>query len=178
MKTILRLLPAVLGFAAAATAQAAPAAGDARKSAATEITFHEPEKFTDACEDSFGSDRGRDATLAQLSDYLIERTRAVLPDGWRLAVTFNDIDLAGAFEPWRSNGHQDVRIVRDIYPPRMKLEFRLTDATGHVVKEGKRELSDLAFQMKLMINRDDPLRHEKALLDDWVRADLPPAKKK
>ena len=53
-----------------------------------------------------------------------------------------------------------------------------TSATGHVVKEGKRELSDMSFQMRLTINRDDPLRHEKALLDDWVRADLPPAKKK
>jgi hypothetical protein len=35
-------------------------------------------------------------------------------------------------------------------------------------------LSDLAFLMKLTGGfRDDPLRHEKALLDDWLRAEFP-----
>jgi hypothetical protein len=60
--------------------------------------------------------------------------------------------------------------VKDIYPPRISLVFRLTDAEGNVVKEGRRELRDLSFMMKItMAFRDDPVRHEKALLDDWLR---------
>jgi len=64
--------------------------------------------------------------------------------------------------------------VKDIYPPAIKLVFRLTDAEGNVLKEGKRELRDLAFMMKIsMTFRDDSVRHEKALLDDWLRSEFP-----
>jgi hypothetical protein len=91
-----------------------------------------------------------------------------------LEVTFTAVDLAGEFEPWRGPQWGDVRIVRDLYPPRLGLEFRLVDAAGRVVRTGQRALSDLAFLMKLTGGfRDDPLRHEKALLDDWLRAEFP-----
>ena len=54
----------------------------------------------------------------------------------------------------------------------------LTDAEGHVVKEGRRDLRDLAFLMKItMAFRDDSVRHEKAMLDDWLRAEFPRVRK-
>jgi hypothetical protein len=69
--------------------------------------------------------------------------------------------------------------VKDIYPPRIDLTFRLTDAEGNVVQEGKRELRDLTFMMKITTAfRDDPVRHEKALLDDWLRSDFKQVRKK
>ena len=86
------------------------------------------------------------------------------------------LKLAG--EPWRGPRFDDVRIVKDIYPPRISLSFRLTDAEGNVVKEGKRELRDLAFMMKINMSfRDDSVRYEKALLDDWLRAEFPRVRK-
>jgi hypothetical protein len=98
------------------------------------------------------------------------------PAGQRRALT--DVDLAGDYEPWRSGQWADVRIVKDIYPPRLTLAFRLTDAEGKVVKEGKRDLRDIAFLMKMTMGfRDDPLRHEKALLDDWLSSEWRPVKK-
>jgi hypothetical protein len=125
-----------------------------------------------------GSDKGRDSTLELLKEYLTTRgVRGLLP-GQKLAITFTDVDLAGDFEPWRGGQWGDVRIVKDIYPPRISLAFRLTDADGAVVKEGKRDLRDMAFMMKLTMGfRDDPLRHEKALLDDWLSAEFHSAKK-
>ncbi len=96
--------------------------------------------------------------------------------GQKLTVTFTDIDLAGDFEPWRGSEGMDIRIVKDIYPPKMDLEFKLTGADGAVLKEGKRQLRDLAFMAKLSINRNDMLRFEKALLDDWLKEDFPRAK--
>ena len=84
--------------------------------------------------------------------------------------------MAGDFEPWRGPQMTDVRIVKDIYPPKVDLEFRLTGADGKVVKEGKRQLRDLAFMMKANTAANDNLRFEKALLDEWLRADFPRAK--
>ena len=138
-----------------------------------EVVFFEPEKFLDVRDSYMGSDKGRDATLETLKEYLTTRgVRGLLP-GQKLAITITEVDLAGDFEPWLGGQWGDVRIVKDIYPPRFSLVFRLTNVDGTVVKAGKRELRDMAFLMKLTMGfRDDPLRHEKALLDDWLSADF------
>jgi len=87
--------------------------------------------------------------------------------------------MAGDFEPWRGPRWDDVRVVKEIYPPRIQLTFRLTDAAGNVLKEGKRDLKDLAFLMKINMSfRDDPVRHENALLDDWLRDEFPRVRNK
>lgn len=152
-------------------------AAETRTIARAEVLFFEPQKFTDV-KDSYMGDSERTTYLAQIRDHLLEQAKYYVPEGHKLAVTFTDIDMAGDFEPWRGPRWDDVRIVKDIYPPRMTLTFRLTDAEGKVVKEGKRELRDLAFMMKISMSfRDDSVRHEKALLDDWLRAEFPRVRK-
>ncbi|MBM3855516.1 MAG: DUF3016 domain-containing protein, partial [Verrucomicrobia bacterium] len=128
--------------------------------------------------DSYQGDFERTTYLQQLRDHLLEQAKYYVPDGHLLSVTFTDVDMAGDFEPWRGPAWNDVRVVKDIYPPRLNLAFRLTDAEGQVIKQGKRELRDLAFLMKIALGfRDDPVRHEKALIDDWLRAEFPRVRK-
>jgi hypothetical protein len=142
-----------------------------------EIVFFEPEKFTDV-RDSYMGEATRTTYLEQIRDHVLEQAKYYVPEGHKLLVTFTDIDMAGDFEPWHGARWTDVRIVKDIYPPRINLTFRLVDAEGRVVKEGKRELRDLAFLMKISLNfRDDSVRHEKALLDDWIRIEFPRVRK-
>ena len=144
----------------------------ARTVARAEVVFFEPEKFTDVRDSQMG-DYKRTTYLDQIRDHLLEQAKYFVPEGHKLTVTVSDIDMAGDFEPWRGPRFDDIRIVKDIYPPTVKLSFRLTDADGKVVKEGKRELRDLAFMMKITMGfRDDSVRHEKALLDDWLRSDF------
>ncbi len=143
-----------------------PVKGPAR----TEVVFFEPEKFTDVRDSWAGvSERARDATLDELSAYLVKQANFLLAPGQRLKITITDVALAGNFEPWRGPEWSDVRIVRDIYPPDIKLSFQLTDADGHVLKQGDRNLRDLGFMMRLSIDLSDRLRFEKALIEDWVR---------
>jgi len=143
-----------------------------------DVVYFEREKFTDVKDSFSGSDRGRDDTLETLKEYLTKRAGRGLLPGQKLTITISDVDLAGEYEPWRGGQWSDVRIVKEIYPPRIKLAFRLTDAEGKVLKEGNRDLRDMAFMMKMTMGfRDDPLRHEKALLDDWLSEEFRPAKK-
>lgn len=174
MKTNPMLLGVLASLAAltAAVATEAPVKSDAR----VEVTYAAPEKFTDVRDAYTASEMGRTGILNQIRDYLASQADKYVAPGQKLTVTFTDIDLAGDFEPWRGAEGMDVRIVKDIYPPKMDLEFKLTGADGTVIKEGKRQLRDLAFMSKLSINRSDMLRFEKALLDDWLKSDLTPAK--
>lgn len=66
-----------------------------------------------------------------------------------------------------------MRVVRDIYPPRIDLEFMLRDADGTVLREGRRDLRDAAFLAHANRRSGDPLNFGKALLDVWVAREFP-----
>lgn len=165
MKTLSRYALVLFGLAAPLALRAAEVA---KASARTDVVFEQPEKFTDVKDSDFGTDKGRDAILERLREYLVERADKALPAGQKLVITFTDIDLAGEYEPWRGPQFSDVRIVKSIYPPRLKFSYKITDATGKTVKEGKEDLRDLAFEMRLTSDRQDTLRYEKDILRDWI----------
>ncbi len=176
MKTHRLLLIAALGLGAASAVHAFDPVKGLPK---TEVVFFEPEKFTDVSNRSFGdSEKERNATLGELRSYLIKQANRLLAPGQQLKITFTDVDLAGEFEPWRGGSMADVRIVKDIYPPDMKLAFQLTGADGTVLKQGDRHLRDMGFMMTLSIDRNDPLRFEKDLLDSWLRQEFRVVKNK
>lgn len=143
----------------------------------TEVTFSEPEKFTDAADGPRGTDSGRDQNLEELRNYIVEHAQRYVAEGQKLSVTITDVDLAGEVEPWRNPSGSDIRFVKPIYSPKIDLTFRLTDASGAVVKEGKRQLRDMSFDMKLRVDRNDPRVYEKGLLDDWIRDEFRAKKK-
>jgi hypothetical protein len=137
--------------------------------ATTQVEFVKPESFTDA---GRGLPRSTDAeVLKPLSDHLIRRASQRLAQGQKLEVWITDVDLAGDFEPHQRYS-SEVRIVRDLYPPRIDLRFRLADASGAVVKEGTRTLRDAGFLLHRSGDSSDALRFEKSMLDRWLEAEF------
>src|SRR3546814_6438044 len=63
--------------------------------------------------------------------------------------------------------------MRDVYPPRITLDFKLVGADGNVLAQGTRELSDIAYlQRGSLLADSDQLRYEKRLIDDWLRKEF------
>ena len=151
---------------------AAVAATSDKTASLIQVTFVAPDKFTDVKDYYLDTARGRDALLDQLKEHIMTRATKYLAAGQRLEITVTDVDLAGDFEPWRSPNFDDVRFVKDIYPPRINLEFRLLGADGKVVTEGKRQLRDLGYLMNFTLPNWDPLRYDKEMLSDWLRREF------
>jgi hypothetical protein len=168
MKTKLPLL-FVLGLVSVG---AAAAARTEKPTATVEVTFISPEKFTDAKDEMMESERGRAALLEELKNHFVAEGARLLAPNQRLEIRVTEVDLAGDFEPWRGANFQDIRIVKDIYPPRMNLEFRLIGADGKVVSEGKRELRSLDFLMTVALPTSDPLRYDKEMMSNWLRREF------
>lgn len=130
------------------------------------VNFQEPDKFTDA-RSSFGSGTDQ-AYLDTLSDHIKRKAAARIGPDQKLDVTVTDVDLAGDYLPARA-ALNDVRIIKDIYRPRITLTFKLTGADGSVIKQGDRTLVDNFFMNNLALaDRDQPLFYDKALLTDWI----------
>ena len=135
------------------------------------VTYVNSEQFTEnrlyGRQDRFN----RVDYLAQLKAYLIKQGQAVLKPGQSLHVDVTDIRLAGAYEPWRGPQWSYVRIMRDIYPPRIDLYFKLVDQDGNVLRDGKRVLRNIDYLhsgASLPATEGAPLYYDKALLRRWL----------
>lgn len=165
MKTNKLLLLGLAGFLPMAVGHAAPKSPGGQ----VDVAFFEPQKFTDVRSRAMGTFE-ETSYLDQLREFLVAQAGRQVPAGYALAVTFTDIDMAGDFEPWRGVRWDEIRIVKEIYPPRAQLSFQLKDPTGKVVKEGRRDLRGLSLMTRGFA--DDTLRHEKALIEDWLRSEF------
>jgi hypothetical protein len=167
-----RHLPILLAFAAAmasipAGAQTAPA---------IEANFVDPARFTDFRLDRWRGGPQVERLAQELREFLGRESPRYLPAGSKLTVTFTDIDMAGEYEAWQRAGAGDVRIVRDLYPSRMSFAFTLADGAGKVVQEGSRRLVSAMVLGPTTRAGDGPLRHEKALLHEWLAREFTPGR--
>ncbi len=134
-----------------------------------QVSWTDPAQFSEIRQSTNRFEAQRGNWVEQLATYVQTSAGKQLQPGQRLEVTLTDIKRAGDYEPWHGPRGNDIRILRDVYPPRIALTFTLTDAQGQVLAQGERKLSEHNIGMQ----RDtDPLRYEKRLVDDWVRRDL------
>lgn len=119
--------------------------------------------------------RTTEQQIHALAAWLARQAEPRVPDGQTLHITLADVDLAGDYEPGRAISLQDVRVVKDLYPPRIEIRWVFADADGEPLREGEGTLRDVGFMTGSGPIDSDPLRHEKRILRDWLRRVLPPA---
>jgi hypothetical protein len=134
------------------------------------VIFVQPQHFTDVRYAK--AEPNSVALLNALHTFMGKMGEHYVPMGMQLEVTVTDIDLAGDFEPWRGPQFGPVRITRDMYRPHIFLEFRLTDDSGSIVSAGRREITDIAYQTRVVRPPDDYPSYEKDILRDWFCNEL------
>ena len=169
--TRLPALPCLAIATALSLGLTAPSPATCQDSPRITVAYDHPDQFTEAKETrAFAPARADKGYLEILKKYIQKRAGKVLADGQQLKVTITDVDRAGSYEPWHGPRLSDVRIVKDIYPPRINLHFRLLDASGAVLREGDRKLRDPGFLSDGgNATSTDSLRYEKRLIDRWLR---------
>lgn len=134
------------------------------------VRYDHPENFTETKEvKAFAPSRADPGYLDTLKGYIEKQAAKMLQPGQKLDIVITDVDRAGSYLP--SGATLDpIRVVKDVYPPRMTLHFRLLDAQGQVIREGERKLSDLGFMYDNPggFSSTDPLRYEKHMIDRWL----------
>jgi hypothetical protein len=138
-----------------------------------QVQWNDPAQFTELRQSRNRWEAQRGDWVETLAEHLRKQASKQLPEGQKLDVTITDIKRAGDYEPWHGPNFNDVRFMRDIYPPRISLQFTVTDASGQVIEQGERKLSDSGYLFNSSLpSNTDPLRYEKRLLDDWVRREF------
>ncbi len=149
-----------LSLATLLAASAAQAAGS------VQVSFVQPEQFSDA------RDARRDSTetLRQLKSFLEEEAVRHLTDNQALTIEVLDVDLAGEVR-YSSHLRNDVRVLKGRADwPRITLRYTL-EAAGQPARRVEQTVADMAYLQRL--NRyasGEPLRYEKLMLDEWFDA--------
>jgi hypothetical protein len=145
--------------------------------AEVEITWQNPEKFRDVKPANDSRKRFRERTFKKLDEYLVELAET-LPDGHKLLMTVDDLDLAGQVWPASfvglGNSGSDVRLIKSIDIPRMSFQYKLVAESGEVVQEAEVKLKDMSFQERHNpFFRSENLRYEKNMIRDWFNDEFP-----
>jgi hypothetical protein len=129
------------------------------------VTFQDPDKFTDVRENH--STTTSTYYLDELKACLQETAAPLLGAGQKLAITVTDVDLAGEN---LFNQPDQIRIMKEIYAPRVNLKFQLVGGDGKVLKEGERRLTDQLYLHQVRMPGDqDPLHYDKRMIKQWVQ---------
>jgi hypothetical protein len=136
------------------------------------VSWGDPAQFTELRYSHNRHEAAQGDWVEDLASHVAKRVAKVLPAGETVEVEIVDIERAGEYE-WAFGRTDDVRVLRDVYPPRMELRFQRMDANGNVIAEGERRLSDLAYLTGSQpLSASDPLRFEKRMIDQWVRKEF------
>lgn len=138
------------------------------------VAWNDPAGFAERSR-LIGSEEPRDDErwLQTLAQTLRDEISVRLPEGQTASLRIVDAARAGSYEQLGNAAMRIVRVVRDLYPPLLDIEFERRGADGALVESGPQRLRDPAFLSRgAPPGGGDGLRYEKHLIERWSQRHL------
>ncbi len=133
-------------------------------SASSEVTWVDYKNYRDINSGTEGKKHFRERTFKEFEKHFA-KLAATLPDNHELKIEVTDVDLAG---DTNAAGISRMRIIKDLYIPRMAFSYQLLDSNSKVVLADEVNLKDMNFMSNSQLKyRNKPIGYEKKMLDDW-----------
>lgn len=142
---------------------------------AVKVNWQNPEKYTDI-RPSSGTKKSYQKRVIIAFDRIWSDFAEKLPAGHTLFVTVKDLDLAGDVNPMYRIEHSDIRVIKEIYFPRMTFDYQLLDSAGQVLAaEQDVKVKDMGFMNSSPIGLGNgEFVYEKQMLKNWFQKHLTP----
>lgn len=137
------------------------------QAADVKVEWQDLSKFTDV-RPSNETKLDFQARLVKEFDEIFASLGKRLPDNYTLSIHVNDLDLAGDVRPFFHSSLHDIRVMREIYWPRMNFDYELKDAQGNSVAKASASLSDMAYLNRINFAHNSEFKYEEQMLRDWL----------
>lgn len=137
------------------------------------VEWQDPKSFRDVKATSGIQSRFENRTFKELTKNLNKEAAKVLKPNQTLEMVVTDLDLAGDVKPTFGATMNDLRVVKDIYPPRITFSYKVTEGE-QVIIAGNEKLTDLGFMNTIYKANDQSNRYENALLTSWLKDTIKP----
>ena len=132
----------------------------------SEVTWTNPDKYTDVR----ASNENRAKFKTRIFNHFekhFSKLSEKLPDGQILKIDVTNVDLAGDV---RFDTMDNIRVVRDLYIPRMTFTYEVVDSNKSIVDSGEVDLKDMGFmQNASRIGHHKAIYYEKKMLSKWFK---------
>lgn len=125
--------------------------------------------FSDVVVGSESKERFRERLIKEFEEVFSAMAKK-LPDGYVLNIEVADLDLAGdaRFVAWTDM--YPIRVMEEIYWPRMNFAYTLKNAKEEIVVHGKEELRDMNYLRGFKFpSGATSFEYEEKMLQDWFK---------
>lgn len=136
------------------------------QAAEVEVKWTNPDKYSDIDAGEEHRKHFKERTFKSFEKHFAKLAES-LPEGQKLVLDVTNIDLAGDVN---HGGMKRIRVVKDIFFPRMEFNYQLLNADSSVIKSEDVSIKDMGFLMHNGLKyRSQSLGYEKEMLDDWFK---------
>jgi len=150
-----KVLPSIVVLITAVFAASAMAA-------TSEVVWKDSDNYRDV-KQANGADKPFKKRVFKSLEEHFSSLATKLPADHKLQIEVTNVDLAGSVQYVKT---QELRVVKDVYIPRINLSYTLVDGSGKVVKSADVKIKDMSFMNQAKLNRDF-LDYEKSMLTEW-----------
>jgi len=139
------------------------------------VTWQNPEKYTDIRSGN-QSQKSMLKSIDKSFGKEFSELASKLPAGYQLLVTVTDLDLAGEVDPIPSRMMDQIRVLKDLYFPRITFDYQILSSGGVSVLEAKAlTLKDMQYLSGTRSTRSsDSYYYERKMIRDWFNKDVLP----
>lgn len=172
MKIQSLLLAGVLSCSAAWAADEAPV-DPVTEDGVVKIVWQSPKDYRDIKSSGELQSRYEKRLFETLTENINKEAAKILKPNQKLEMTITDVDLAGDMRPTFGATANDLRIIKDIYPPRMTFSYQVME-NDKVIIAGDEKLSDMGFMGGIQYLNDKPFMYETKMLTEWLKKTIAP----
>jgi hypothetical protein len=133
----------------------------------SEVKWANPDKYTDIKAGNEHRTHFKNRIFKAFEEHFAKLSET-LPEGQLLKIEVTNVDLAGDV---RFDTMDRIRVIKDLYIPRMKFTYKVINADKSVAQEGDVDLKDMGFMSGSSLRyKHKPIPYEKRMLDKWFKA--------
>ncbi|MCE9679831.1 DUF3016 domain-containing protein [Shewanella sp. AS1] len=137
------------------------------------ITWKKVDDYQDVKAVSDIQSRYQQRVFDTLTKNINKSASKILKPNQTLEMVVTDVDLAGDVRPTFGATPNDIRLVKDIYPPLIVFSYQVLEE-GKVIIAGDEKLRDMGFMQTIGVVNDKPFRYETNMLDGWLKKTVAP----
>ncbi|NKF49395.1 DUF3016 domain-containing protein [Shewanella sp. WXL01] len=137
------------------------------------IEWQNPKKFRDIKTSNERQSRFEARLFETLTKNLDKEVTKTLKPNQKLEMQVSNLDLAGDMRPTFGATTGDLRIIKDLYPPRMTFTYQVLEG-DKVVVAGDEKLVDMTFMNNVRNRNHKPFQYETVMLKNWFNKTVAP----
>lgn len=140
--------------------------------ASVNVTWQDPDNYADVRPGNETRDGFRERVFKDLDEVFAKNAKK-LPDDLQLDLIVTNLDLAGDTLGYYTSSGYEIRIVKDIYWPRMSLTYSLKNKEGVEISSGKADLADMSFLFSQQLSiTNSGFRFEEKMINNWFKSQI------